>query len=111
MVPGHDSVALQPFPTVMRMTQARLLAAPSVSSYPLDDELVLYTPTDGQAYVLNHTAARIWHLLDGTRTETSVAQELADTYGENYDEVLGDVRELVEHLRTVGLLAGEPEGV
>jgi PqqD family protein of HPr-rel-A system len=94
----------------MVMTQARPLAAPTVSSYPLDDELVLYTPTDGQAYVLNHTAARIWHLLDGTRTETAVAQELADTYGERYDEVLGDVRELVEHLRTVGLLAAEPEG-
>jgi hypothetical protein len=95
----------------MLMTHARPLAAPSVSSYPLDDELVLYTPTDGQAYVLNHTAARIWHLLDGTRTEIAVARELADTYGENYDEVLVDVRELVGHLRTVGLLAGESEGV
>ena len=94
----------------MLMTDARPLAAPSVSSYPLDDELVLYTPTDGQAYVLNHTAARIWHLLDGTRTEVAVAKELAETYGENYDEVLGDVRELVGHLRAVGLLAADPDG-
>ena len=94
----------------MVMTHARPLAAPTVSSYPLDDELVLYTSTDGQAYVLNHTAARIWHLLDGTRTETAVAQELADTYGESYDDVLADVRELVGHLRSVGLLSGEPDG-
>jgi len=91
------------------MTNAHPTAAPSVSSYPLDDELVLYTPSDGQAYVLNHTAARIWHLLDGTRTEVTVARELADTFGENYDDVLGDVRELVQHLRTVGLLAAEPD--
>ena len=91
------------------MTKARPTAAPSVSSYPLDDELVLYTPSDGQAYVLNHTAARIWRLLDGTRTEVSVARELADTFGENYDDVLGDVRELVQHLRTVGLLTAEPD--
>ena len=97
-------------PMVMPMTNADPTAAPSVSSYPLDDELVLYTPSDGQAYVLNHTAARIWHLLDGTRTEVTVARELADTFGENYGEVLGDVHELVQHLRTVGLLAAEPDG-
>ena len=94
----------------MPMTNAHPTAAPSVSSYPLDDELVLYTPSDGQAYVLNHTAARIWSLLDGTRTEVTVAQELADTFGENYDDVLGDVRELVEHLTAAGLLATEPDG-
>lgn len=92
------------------MTHAPLAAAPTVSSYPLDDEIVLYTPQDGQAYILNHTAARVWRLLDGTRTDTAVARELADTYGEDYDAVLGDVRELVGHLRAVGLLATEPNG-
>ena len=91
------------------MTKVHLTAEPSVSSYPLDDELVLYTPTDGQAYVLNHTAARIWNLLDGTRTEVAVARELSDTFGENYDDVLVDVRELVQHLRSVGLLAAEAD--
>ena len=88
----------------MQMSEARPMALPSVSSYPLDDELVLYTSTDGQAYILNHTAARVWRLLDGTRTEVTVAQEVADTYGEEYDQVLQDVRELVAHLQTVGLL-------
>jgi len=92
----------------MLMMNAHPTAAQSVSSYPLDDELVLYTPSDGQAYVLNHTAARIWLLLDGTRNEVAVARELADTYGENYDDVLGDVQELVQHLSAVGLLAVEP---
>ena len=92
----------------MLMMNAHPTAAPSVSSYPLDDELVLYTPRDGQAYVLNHTAARIWQLLDGTRNEVTVARELAETYGEDYDDVLGDVRELVQHLSAVGLLAVEP---
>lgn len=93
----------------MLMTpNARPSALPGVSTYPLDDELVLYTPSDGQAYVLNHTAARIWRLLDGTRTEVTDARELADTFGENYDDVLGDVHELVQHLSAVGLLAAEP---
>lgn len=88
----------------MQMSEARPMALPSVSSYPLDDELVLYTSTDGQAYVLNHTAARVWRLLDGTRTEDTVAREVAETYGEEYEQVLTDVRELVGHLQTVGLL-------
>jgi hypothetical protein len=88
----------------MQMSEARPKALPSVSSYPLDDELVLYTSTDGQAYILNHTAARVWRLLDGTRTEVAVAREVAETYDEEYEQVLVDVRELVEHLQTVGLL-------
>src|SRR3954452_15930344 len=92
----------------MVMTEFRLAAAPSVSSYPLDDELVLYTPTDGQAYILNRTAARVWRLLDGTRTELTLARELADTYGEEYEQVLIDVRELVAQLQSVGLLTVQP---
>ena len=92
------------------MSQAHLAATPSVSSYPLDDELVLYTPQDGQAYILNRTAARVWKLLDGTRTELMLARELADTYGEDYDQVLVDVRELVSHLQSVGLLVVQPNG-
>lgn len=91
--------------TMMQMRDLYPKALPSVSSYPLDDELVLYTPTDGQAYILNHTAARVWRLLDGTRSETTVAQEVSDTYGEKYEQVLADVRELVAHLQSVGLLA------
>ena len=89
----------------MQMSEARPIAVPTVSSYPLDDELVLYTSTDGQAYILNHTAARVWRLLDGTRTEVEAARAVADTYGEEYEQVLGDVRELVEHLLAAGLLA------
>ncbi len=90
------------------MMQSLPTAASTVSSYPLDDELVLYTQTDGQAYILNHTAARVWHLLDGTRSETTLAGEIAATYGEPYEQVLDDIRELLGHLRAVGLLAAEP---
>ena len=95
----------------MLMTFDHLTATPSVSSYPLDDELVLYTPSDGQAYILNRTAARVWRLLDGTRTEITLAREIADTYGEDYEQVLVDVHELVDHLRSVGLLTLQPNGV
>ena len=87
-------------------TDARPLAHPSVSAYPLDDEIVIYTPTDGQAFVLNPTAARIWELCDGTRTDVAVAREIAEAYGEDEDEdeVLIDVRELLERLHSAGLV-------
>ncbi|MCC6174179.1 MAG: PqqD family protein [Chloroflexi bacterium] len=92
------------------MTKLTLTANPRVASYPLDDEIVLYAPKDGQAYILNRTAARIWTLCDGTRDETAVAREIASVYDRGYDDVLADVRDLIEHLRAVGLIAPEAAG-
>jgi hypothetical protein len=109
-LPHHDASTARSFWTVILMPSLHIAATPSVSSYPLDDELVLYTPSDGQAYILNRTAARLWRLLDGTRTEIVLARELADTYGEEYEQVLVDVHELVKHLHAVGLLTLQPNG-
>lgn len=100
----------RPFTTVMLMTDAPLAVAPSVTAYALDDELVLYSPADGQAYVLNHTAARVWRLLDGTRSAEAIAREIATAYGEPYEQVLADVHELVGQLRAAGLLVDAPGG-
>ena len=86
---------------------ARPLAHPDVSSYPLDDEIVIYTPTDGQAFVLNRTAARVWALCDGTRTDVAMAREIAEAYGEDEAQVLADVRELIDGLQSAGLVTFE----
>ena len=86
---------------------ARPLAHPDVSSYPLDDEIVIYTPTDGQAFVLNRTAARAWELCDGTRTDVAMAREIAEAYGEDEAQVLADVRELIDGLQSAGLVTLE----
>ena len=92
---------------VSMTTNARPLAHPAVSSYSLDDELVIYTPTDGQAYVLNRTAARIWQLCDGTRTDRAMAREIAVAFGEDEAQILADVRELIEGLTSAGLVTLE----
>ena len=83
---------------------ARPLAHPDVSAYPLDDEVVIYAPTDGQAFVLNPTAARIWALCDGTRTDVTMAREIAEAYGQDEEQVLADVRELIDGLSAAGLV-------
>ncbi len=89
------------------MTNARPLAHPNVAAYPLDDEIVIYTPTDGQAFVLNRTAARIWELCDGTRTDIAVAREIAEAFGQDEEQVLADVRELIQGLHAAGLVRFE----
>ena len=86
---------------------ARPLAHPDVSAYPLDDEVVIYAPTDGQAFVLNPTAARIWALCDGTRTDVVMAREIAEAYGQDEEQVLADVRELIDGLSAAGLVLFE----
>ena len=78
---------------------------PGVAALPLDDDVVLYQQGDERAFVLNHTASRIWSLCDGTRAAESIAEEIAAGYGVAYDHALSDVRDFVIRLRRAGLLA------
>jgi PqqD family protein of HPr-rel-A system len=77
-----------------------------VAAYPVDDELVLYDSREGQGFVLNSTAARIWTLCDGLRTTAGVAEAMATSYALEYEEALTDVCECLERLRDAGLIAG-----
>lgn len=80
------------------------MPSPDVTTFELDDDLVLYDARGAEAHVLNATAARIWQLCDGTRTIASVAGELATTYALDQAEAQGDVEELVASLEAAGLL-------
>jgi hypothetical protein len=79
---------------------------PAVSMFPLDDELVLHDSRDGEVFVLNPTAARVWMLCDGSSTAVSLAQSLAATFGLGQEEALGDVLDLLADLRRAELLVG-----
>jgi PqqD family protein of HPr-rel-A system len=78
--------------------------APEVTAYPVDDELVLYDARNGQGYVLNPTAARIWSLCDGSLTSSAVAEAMSEAYALPYDEALSDVRECLDYLWRAGLI-------
>lgn len=84
--------------------------APEVTTFPLDDELVLYDPRSAWAYVLNATAARIWSFWDGSRSIASVARAIATTYALPYQQALADVRDLIAELCSAGLLVIERPG-
>lgn len=83
---------------------ARPLAAPQVSAYELDDDLVLYDTRTTQAHILNLSAAKIWALCDGSRSVSELADELVTTYALDRSLVQTDVRELVGSLHAAGLL-------
>lgn len=77
---------------------------PTVQTNPLDTELVLYDTAGCQAHVLNHTAAYIWTLCNGSRTLAAVARGMANIYGIPYRQALLDVRKLTTKLENAGLL-------
>lgn len=80
------------------------MRSPQVSAFPLDDELVLFDPRNGQSYVLNPTAARVWEWCDGSRTLEALARALASAYALDEAQALADVSDLVEGLRRARLL-------
>jgi hypothetical protein len=68
------------------------------------DDAILHDPRDGQAHVINATAAQVWELADG-RSLDDLATAFAAPYGLTADDVRADVVELLDHFDRLGLLA------
>src|SRR5262245_48408355 len=80
-------------------------ARADISTYPLDNDLVLYDTMSREGFILNSTAAKVWQLADGSRTPAAMARAMAKDYGVEYKSALGDVRELLTALDGAGLLS------
>jgi PqqD family protein of HPr-rel-A system len=89
------------------VSAGRVTRCPAVLAEPLDDDLLLYDPRSGQAYVLNATGAYLWSLCDGSRTLCSLARALAASYALAYPDALADVRDHLDELQAAGLLLAE----
>ncbi|HVG23939.1 MAG TPA: PqqD family protein [Thermoanaerobaculia bacterium] len=55
-------------------------------------------------YTLSPVAARIWSLLDGSRSADEIAAVITDEYDVDRDTVMADLAELVADLAGVSLL-------
>lgn len=55
-------------------------------------------------YTLSPVAARIWSLIDGTRSISQIITELCDEYDVAPDQAAADVAELVSDLENVSLV-------
>ncbi|MDQ3150730.1 MAG: lasso peptide biosynthesis PqqD family chaperone [Actinomycetota bacterium] len=75
-----------------------------VSTAEVDHGTALLDEDHGQYWNLNPTGALVLQTLLGGGTAAQAAQALADQYAVDIDTAGQDVRELVDELRSAGLL-------
>lgn len=85
-------------------------AQPGIVGQILNDEAVLLLPGKGEVKVLNAVGARIWSLVDGTRTIAQIAAQIAAEYvvapAQAEADTLAFVAELAQ--REMVTLAAQP---
>jgi cyanophycin synthetase len=93
------------------MEHAPMAARPrlraDLSTYPLDDDLVVYDRRTGESYVLNATGRMVWERCDGTTTCQEIAIEIAALHGIPTEQARADVDELIDSFRRSNLLSTE----
>jgi PqqD family protein of HPr-rel-A system len=77
---------------------------PALAYLAVDGEAIAYDPRTGKLHFLNHTAAVVLGLADGTETIEQISQEIADAYRQPVDQVEPVVRTTIRELRKVNLL-------
>ncbi len=76
---------------------------PSVSFTRFGDEMLVVVPKLSWQLVLNGTGARVFELLDGTRSVADIAGQIASEYeGATAEGVVGDVRDVLADLAEKG---------
>ncbi len=91
-----DTICIPSEDVVARMIEDDLIIVPLVSGIgDADDEL----------YTLNETGKAIWHKLDGQRSLTAVADELAGEFSSPGDEIKADVLGFAAEMVKLGILA------
>jgi hypothetical protein len=70
----------------------------------LDDELLLYHPSDTRILYLNPSASLIWGLMDGYRSVAEITRLLQEAYPEAGDEIAADVQETLERFAENGCI-------
>jgi hypothetical protein len=86
----------------MAATKPRI--RPDISVADIDGEAVVYDPNGEHLHYLNHSAALVLDLCDGTATMKQMAQAIADVYEMPPDDVEKQVRTTVRELRRRVLL-------
>ncbi len=71
---------------------------PAVVGRLVGDEAVLVLPLKGQVKVLNEVGARIWSLIDGTRTVKEIAAIILEDFSVSEEEAMKDAREFIQQL-------------
>lgn len=70
----------------------------------LEDEAVLYDPSDSVMHTLSPVALFIWKMCDGRHTSEDIARAVCEVYDADPDEVLKDVESTLKQFRAKKLL-------
>jgi hypothetical protein len=86
------------------MGERRPKTRPDLDFVYVDGEAVIYDANVSDVHYLNHTAALVFGLADGSATARQIAADIADVYEMPEKEVRTHVRELLEGFETRQLM-------
>jgi hypothetical protein len=75
-----------------------------LSIVEIDGCVSVFNPLTQRAVILNETATKVWHLIDGTRDADEIVRELAGTYAVEPAQIRADVAAAISRLRDEELL-------
>lgn len=78
-----------------------------LSVFALDDDLVVYDPTNGESFILNPTGRLVWERCDGQRSHDDIANEIAALHGISGEQAFADVTELLASFQRSNLLVAD----
>ncbi len=65
----------------------------------IDNEIVVYHPTNTTSLYLNETGSLIWQLCDSTRSTAEIISLLVGFYPENSEQIADQVEEFIRRLK------------
>ncbi len=70
----------------------------------LDNEMVLYHPSETKILYFNQTASLIWQLCDGERTAEEMISLLSESYPESASDIASDVQSTLQQFEEHGCI-------
>ena len=105
--PGSETVCGDHIEDRAATDPVRPVADTAVSTFQLDDELILYHGVTGRCFALNHTGAFVWSLCDGSLTADEIANDVALVFSIARGRAFIDVQTLLKELLDEGLLLAD----
>lgn len=78
---------------------------PTVVGRVVEGEAVLVLPQQGEVKVLNEVGARIWELIDGSRTIREIVDIICDEYAVEEEQAESDTLAFIAELESKSIIS------
>lgn len=78
--------------------------APDYQMEVLDDEIILFHPSNKAIFYSNTTGALIWGLCDGQRTVAEISDVLSNAYPDSTEQIQADVQTTLQKFAQHGAI-------